>query len=209
LQLEIENTALGREKDKASKKRRTLIQKEIANLKEELAPLNEKWQQERGRADELKNAKSRLAALEAKAAAAQRVGDYEKAADLTYGAIPDLKAHLKKIEQEEEERKAFADSDSESVTPEDIAEVISRWTGIPVARLNRSERERLLHLDAKLKERVIGQDQAVKEVTDCILRSKAGLARASQPTGSFLFLGPTGVGKTELAVSEKKDPCMC
>lgn len=203
LQLEIEATALGKEKDKESKRRLKAIKEEIINLKEELAPLNEKWQADRGRADELKSVKEKLAQLEAKAASAQRVGDYEKAADLTYGAIPDLKAHLKRIEQEEAQRKAEMKDDesmvSETVTPQDIAEVISRWTGIPVAKLSQTDRERLLKLDERLKERVIGQDQAIKEVTDCILRSKAGLSRPSQPVGSFLELGPTGVGKTELA----------
>ena len=200
LQLEIESTALGREKDKESKKRRKQIQADIANLKEELAPLNEKWQAHRGRAEELKHAKERLATLEAKAASAERMGDYEKAADLKYGAIPDLKLHLKEIQEEEEARKATTeDGDDESITPTDIAEVISRWTGIPVARLSQTERNRLLKLDERLKERVIGQDQAIQEVTDCILRSKAGLSRPSQPTGSFLFLGPTGTGKTELS----------
>jgi ATP-dependent Clp protease ATP-binding subunit ClpB len=206
LQLEIEATALGREKDKDSKKRKSTIQGEIANLKEALAPLNEKWQADRGRAEELKQIKEKLATLETKAASAERMGDYEKAADLKYGAIPDLKGHLKKIEREEAERKAASQANddeesmiSEVVTPQDIAEVISRWTGIPVARLSQTDRDRLLKLDKRLMERVIGQDTAIREVTDCILRSKAGLSRPSQPTGSFLFLGPTGVGKTETA----------
>lgn len=207
LQAEIESAALGREKDKDSKKRRKLVQEDIANWKEELAPLKAKWEADRGRADEIKQTKEKLAGLEAKAAAAKRVGDYEKAADLEYGAIPDLKAHIAKIERIEQERRASeaADPDteestvSEIVVPKHIAEIVSRWTGIPVTKLSMGERERLLSLDQRLKERVIGQDEAVREVTDCILRSKAGLAREDQPTGSFLFLGPTGVGKTELA----------
>lgn len=203
MQLEIEATALGREKDKASKQRRKSVQEEIANLKEELEPLNAKWNADRGRADELKKCKEKLATLEAKAATAERMGDYEKAADLTYGAIPDLKTHLNNIIKKEAERKAAVDADadnmnSEVVTPQHIAEIVSRWTGIPVAKLSQSDRERLLGLEERLRERVIGQDAAIKEVADCVLRSKAGLSRASQPTGSFLFLGPTGVGKTEL-----------
>ncbi|KAL9187905.1 hypothetical protein ACHAXT_006283 [Thalassiosira profunda] len=209
-QLEIEATALGREKDKASKKRRKSVQEDIANLREELEPLMEKWEADRGRADELKNAKEKLAGLESKAAAAERSGDYEKAADLKYGAIPDLKAHIANIIKEEEQRKAEEaekmvegdDEDSmalEVVLPKHITEIISRWTGIPANKLSQSERERLLHLGDRLKERVVGQDDAVENVVDCILRSKAGLARPSQPDGSFLFLGPTGVGKTELA----------
>jgi ATP-dependent Clp protease ATP-binding subunit ClpB len=204
LQLEIESTALGREKDKASKKRRNNIQEEIANLKEELTPLKNKWESDRGRAEELKQIKEKLANLEAKASSAERMGDYEKAADLKYGAIPDLKSHLKRLEELEEKRKSEAVQDdeslvSETVTPQDIAEVISRWTGIPITKLSQSEKERVLKLDERLRERVIGQDEAISEVTDCILRSKAGLSRPSQPTGSFLFLGPTGVGKTELS----------
>ena len=203
LQMEIEATALAREKDKDSKKRLGTIKEDIANLKEELAPLNAKWQADRGRADELKNAKEKLASLEAKVAVAERMGDYEKAADLKYGAIPDLQGHLKRIEEDEAKRKAEAsDADSmvsETVTPADIAEVISRWTGIPVAKLSQTERERLLKLDERLKERVIGQDEAIQQVTDCILRSKAGLSRPSQPTGTFFFLGASGVGKTELS----------
>lgn len=206
LQLQIEDTALAREKGNESKKRRKSIQEEMANLKDELAPLNAKWEADRGRANELKSVKKRLSDLEAKAASAERVGDYEKAADLKYGAIPDLQGHLKKITQEEEERKAKAagtEDDnsfaSEVVTIKDIADIVSRWTGIPVQRLSQSDRSRLLKLDDKLKERVIGQDEAISEVTDCILRSKAGLSRPNQPTGSFLFLGSSGVGKTELA----------
>lgn len=209
MQLEIEATALAREKDKASKKKRKDVLAEVANLREELEPLLEKWEADRGRADELKDAKEKMAALESKAAAAERVGDYIKAADLKYGAIPDLRAHIAKIVKEEEDRKAeqsanLDDDDSlalEVVLPKHITEIISRWTGIPASKLSQSERDRLLHLSDRIKERVIGQDEAVENVVDCILRSKAGLARPSQPDGSFLFLGPTGVGKTELAKS--------
>ena len=212
MQLEIESAALAREKDKASKKRREEVQADISNLREDLEPLMEKWESDRGRAEELKSAKEKLAGFEAKAAAAERIGDYEKAADLKYGAIPDLKSHIAKITKEEEERKAaeaemIGDDESvdnnsltlEVVLPMHITEIISRWTGIPANKLSQTERERLLHLGDRLKERVVGQDDAVSNVTDCILRSKAGLARPSQPDGSFLFLGPTGVGKTELA----------
>jgi ATP-dependent Clp protease ATP-binding subunit ClpB len=214
LQLEIESTALSREKDKASKKKRKDVQAEIANLREELEPLLQKWESDRGRAEELKQAKEKLTTLESKAAAAERLGDYEKAADLKYGAIPDLKNHIAKIIKEEEERKAEQaertlsgengndDDDSlalEVVLPKHITEIISRWTGIPANKLSQSERERLLQLSDRLKERVVGQDEAVDEITDCILRSKAGLSRRNQPDGAFLFVGPTGVGKTEIS----------
>lgn len=206
LQLQIEATALKREKDKDSKKREQDIQVEISNLREILAPLNARWEAERGRANQLKEIKEKLQGLEAKATQAERVGDYEKAADLKYGAIPDLKSHLANLERKEQDRKAKKamndDEESmveETVVPEDIAGVIARWTGIPVAKLSQTDRERLLKLDSRLRERVIGQDAAIREVTDAILRSKAGLSRESQPTGSFLFLGPTGTGKTELS----------
>jgi len=206
LQLEIEATALKREKDSKSKAREKELQKELQNLKETLAPLNVKWEAERGHADELKQVKEKLDTLEAKFLQAERMGDYERAADLKYGAIPDIKAHLAKLESKDSERRANKniDEDDESivdevVSPEDIANVISRWTGIPVSKLSQTERQRLLHLDERLRHRVIGQNPAIREVTDAILRSKAGLSRESQPVGSFLFLGPTGVGKTELS----------
>jgi len=205
MQLEIECAALARESDDASKQRLQLAKEEIADLKEELGPLNAKWQADRGRSEELKTLREKLTSLQAKAAAAERAGDYEKAADLKYGAIPDLQTHLDKITESEDKRKASKtdlDSDtmvSEVVTPIHIQEVISKWTGIPLNKLSQTDRERLLHLDQRLQERVIGQDGAIRDVCDCILRSRAGLARPNQPTGSFLFLGPTGVGKTELA----------
>jgi ATP-dependent Clp protease ATP-binding subunit ClpB len=203
MQLEIESTALNREKDKASKKRQTDIKVEIANLRDELAPLSSKWEADRSRANELKEVREKLATLEAKAAAAERTGDYEKAADLKYGAIPDLKAHLAKITRDEAERRTLSADDDEMVfevvSPQDIAEIVSRWTGIPVTKLSEGEKQRLLKLDERLKARVIGQDDAVETVVDAVLRSKAGLSRQNQPTGSFLFLGPTGTGKTSLA----------
>merc|ERR1712137_443379 len=206
LRLQIESTALGREKDKASKERRKKVQQDISNYQEELRPLKDKWQADRGRADDVKAAREKLSALQTKAANAERIGDFEKAADLKYGAIPDLENHLKSIIKVEEERKEKLMNDpeeetmvSEVVTPFHITEIISRWTGIPVTKLSQTDRERLLKLDDRLTHRVIGQDKAIQEVVDCILRSRAGLARENQPTGSFLFLGPTGVGKTELA----------
>merc|ERR1712003_561967 len=206
LQLEIEATALKREKDKKSKVREKDLRKEIQNLKETLAPINAKWEAERSHVDELKQVREKLEVLEAKSLQAERTGDFETAADLKYGAIPDLRAHLSKLESNDADRRASRsiDQDDESimdevVTPEDIATVISRWTGIPVSKLSQTDRERLLKLDERLQQRVIGQNLAIKEVTDAILRSKAGLSRENQPDGSFLFLGPTGVGKTELS----------
>eukprot|EP00545_Synedropsis_sp_CCMP1620_P000345 CAMPEP_0119030826 /NCGR_PEP_ID=MMETSP1176-20130426/41224_1 /TAXON_ID=265551 /ORGANISM="Synedropsis recta cf, Strain CCMP1620" /LENGTH=910 /DNA_ID=CAMNT_0006987203 /DNA_START=63 /DNA_END=2795 /DNA_ORIENTATION=+ len=203
MQLEIESTALNREKDKGSKIRQKDIKAELANLRDEVAPLNSKWEADRGRANELQKVREKLASLEAKAASAERAGDYEKAADLKYGAIPDLKSHLVKVTKKEEERQAVIGEEeamiSETVSPHDIAEIVSRWTGIPVTKLSEGDKERLLKLDERLKDKVIGQDDAVRQVVDAVLRSKAGLSRPNQPTGSFLFLGPTGTGKTSLA----------
>jgi ATP-dependent Clp protease ATP-binding subunit ClpB len=208
LQLQIEATAIGREKDKASKKRLGSVKAEIANLQEELSPLKDRWESEKRKADQIKNLKEKLTSLYVRASAAERVGDYEKAADLKYGAIPDAEATLKRLTEEENKRKADLASNpdalaesmaSEVVTPLHVQEIISRWTGIPLSKLSQTDKERLLHLDERLKERIIGQDKAVQDVCDCVLRSKAGLSRPSQPTGSFLFLGPTGCGKTELA----------
>jgi ATP-dependent Clp protease ATP-binding subunit ClpB len=199
MQKEIECAALAREKDKSSKERLKAAKEEIANLREELAPLNAKWQEDRGRSEELKSLREKLNMLQAKAAAAERIGDYEKAADLKYGAIPDLQSHVDRIIKLEESRKASQTDNPESdtmvsevVTPVHIQEIISKWTGIPLNRLSRTDKDRLLHLDERLRKRVIGQDKAVKDVCDCILRSRAGLSRPNQPTGSFLFLGPTG-----------------
>jgi len=155
MQLQIESAALAREKDKDSKKRRDQVQMEIANLKEDLQPLKERWEADRGRADEIKVTKEKLTVLEMKAANAERLGDFEKAADLKYGAIPDLRSHLNDIIKKEEARKLLATDDtmcSEVVTPQHIAEVISRWTGIPVTKLSQSDKERLLKLDERLKE---------------------------------------------------------
>lgn len=164
-------------------------------MKEELAPLNEKWQAGRGRTKELREVKEKLATSEAKLARAQRHGDLKEAADLKYKAIADLKARLKTLEEQEMIRKEESGIESEDVTDKDIAKVISRWTGIPVARLTQTEKSRLLCLDQRLKERVVGQDEDIVVVADCILRSKAGLSRESQPTGSFLFSDRRAWGK--------------
>jgi len=161
LQLEIEATALGREKDLASKERKKIVRKEIDNLKEELRPLKEKWDADKGRSEEIKSIREKLTTLEAKAAAAERIGDYEKAADLKYGAIPDLLSHLEKIQKDEADRMKKLSEGSETngenmvsevVTPLQIQEVISRWTGIPLNKLSRTDRDRLLHLDDQLRE---------------------------------------------------------
>ncbi|KAJ8611950.1 hypothetical protein CTAYLR_004388 [Chrysophaeum taylorii] len=217
--LEIEAISLKREKDEGSKQRLKDVKDRIANLREQLGPLQEQWSQERARADELKALQEKLERLKVKANIARRQNDLERAADLEYGAIVETEAALKalkaSLEARELERRESSSTPSpmaidgqqpaplvsESVTPDHVAEVVSRWSGIPVSKLSQSERVRLLDLADRLKTRVIGQDAAVDAVADAILRSRAGLARPDAPLGSFLFLGSTGVGKTHLGKS--------
>jgi len=205
LQLEIELSALKREKDGASKKRKQNVKKELQNIEEQLRPLNIQWAYQRSRVDELKALKEKLERLHKKALDARRKGDIAAASDLEYYAIPDTKKRLQELSKKlDDEKKSVSSNEnrpmlSERVDVEKIAEVVSRWTGIPVQKLNQTQRSRLLALHTKLSHRVVGQPKAVQSVADAILRSRAGLSRPNQPTGSFLFLGPTGVGKTELA----------
>jgi len=199
--LEVEAVSLKREKDKASKKRLSEVQKLLENLRDvEIAPLKARWDAERAKADEHKDAQEKLERLKAKAAAARRQGDYERLADLEYGAIPELE---KKLQQLAENAMDVDDSEdrmvSDVVTVDDVAAVVARWTGVPVSKLAESERSKLLALAHRLKERVVGQDKALEDVSAAIVRARAGLARPDAPLGSFLFCGPTGVGKTETA----------
>eukprot|EP00047_Mylnosiga_fluctuans_P020373 m.91656 g.91656 ORF g.91656 m.91656 type:complete len:901 (-) comp8494_c0_seq4:165-2867(-) len=205
LQLEVEEMALKKEKDKASKERVAEVSKELAEIGEKLKPLQMKFEMERGRVDELRTLQEKLEGLKTKIAQAERMGDRTTAADLKYYAVPDVERRIKELTVESERRQAEAEPEetdkmlSEVVSPEKIMEVVSRWTGVPVKKLSQTQRERLLNLTDRLHERVIGQNDAVDAVAAAVLRSRAGLARRNQPTGSFLFLGPTGVGKTELA----------
>ena len=208
LQLEVEETALVREQKDAEKRgkeygdraRLEKVQKELARVKEELVPLRARYKAECKGLEEIQECQRKLDELRTKAEAAKRRGDREKAADIEYYVIPEYTERIKKLQkQHDDERASEGRMVSEIVGPEQIAEVVSRWTGIPVTKLSVSERERLLHLGAELHKRVVGQDQAVDAVAEAVLRSRAGLAHENRPTGSFLFLGPTGVGKTELA----------
>jgi ATP-dependent Clp protease ATP-binding subunit ClpB len=218
LQLEVEAAALESEKDAASKTRLEKVREELANVEEKLAPLLMKHQAEKARVEEIRTAQQKLDTLKNKLAIAERNRDGALIADLRYGAIPDLEKKIEKLRQQEREKKeaqvksaassgagsGYASDDenaallTEVVGPEQIAEVVARWTGIPVAKLTQGDRERLLHLAEHLHERVVGQDEAVKAVADAILRARAGMSAPNRPA-SFLFLGPTGVGKTELA----------
>jgi ATP-dependent Clp protease ATP-binding subunit ClpB len=200
LQLQIEATALSKEKDAASAQRLKAVQEELAAIEEELLPLRARFESERSRLGEMRELKDRLEAIKVKIANAERRRDLELVADLKYNVVPELEQRLVQATQRS---KAMAEETdgllSEVVTQQDITEVVGRWTGIPVSRLSQTERERLLHLSERLHRRVVGQNEAVDAVAEAILRSRAGLGRPHQPTGSFLFLGPTGVGKTEMA----------
>ncbi|GAB4845407.1 Chaperone protein ClpB1 [Ancistrocladus abbreviatus] len=195
MQLEVELHALEKEKDKASKARLVEVRKELDDLRDKLHPLQMKYRKEKERVDELRRLKQRREELLFALQEAERRYDLARAADLRYGAIQEVEAAIARLEESTDENLML----TETVGPEQIAEVVSRWTGIPVTRLGQNEKERLVGLAERLHQRVVGQDQAVAAVAEAVLRSRAGLGRPQQPTGSFLFLGPTGVGKTELA----------
>ena len=197
MQLEIEEAALKKETDRLSQDRLADLQKELAELRDEFAAQKAQWENEKASVDKLSKLREEIEHLNGEIQAAQQRYDLNKAAELQYGKLPELKKQM----AEEEERVKNKDLSlvHESVTEEEIARIISKWTGIPVAKLTESERSKTLHMDDILHRRVIGQDEAVTKVTEAIIRSKAGIKDPSKPIGSFLFLGPTGVGKTELA----------
>ncbi len=198
MQLEIEKQALGKETDKGSKARLEALEKELAALKEENSVMRAKWENEKKAISEVKATKQQIEEVKHKMEEAERNYDLEKLAQLKYGTLPELEKKL----EEEKQQAAKADEErllKEEVTEEEIAEVISGWTGIPVSKLVESEREKLLKLPEILHKRVIGQEDGVKAVSEAILRARAGLKDENRPIGSFIFLGPTGVGKTELA----------
>ena len=200
LQLEMEKLSLGRESDSASQERLQRIERELAELGEQQSSLNAQWQEEKGAIDDLSGLKEEIERVQLQVEQAKRNYDLNKAAELEYGTLASLQKQL----QEKETRIAEEDGSDKSllreeVSEDDIAEVIAKWTGIPVARLVQSEMEKLLQLEEDLHQRVIGQNQAVTAVSDAIQRSRAGLSDPNRPIASFLFLGPTGVGKTELS----------
>ena len=199
MQMEIEEAALKKEDDRLSTERLADLQKELAELKEEFAGKKAQWDNEKASVDKLSKLREEIDSVNNEIQIAQREGNLEKAAELSYGRLPSLK---KQLEQEEAK---VGDTElslvHEKVSEEEIARIISRWTGIPVAKLTESERNKTLHLDEELHKRVIGQEEGVTKVTEAIIRSKAGIKDPTKPIGSFLFLGPTGVGKTELAKS--------
>ncbi|MFW5672193.1 MAG: AAA family ATPase, partial [Acetivibrio ethanolgignens] len=199
MQMEIEEAALKKETDHLSQDRLAALQKELAELRESFASQKAKWDNEKASVEKVQKLREEIESLNNDIQVAQRNYDLNRAAELQYGKLPALK---KQLEEEEEKVKTQQhELVHESVTDEEIAKIISRWTGIPVAKLTESERNKTLHLDEELHKRVVGQDEGVTKVCEAILRSKAGIKDPTKPIGSFLFLGPTGVGKTELAKS--------
>ena len=200
MQLEIEEMALKKEDDQLSKDRLTKLREELANLKDEYNEQKSRWEAEKNSVDEVKTLKSEIEKMHADIENAQLRYEYEKAAKLKYSDLPALEKKLAEAEKRSEQSKANT-MVHDTVTEEEISGIVAKWTGIPVAKLMEGEREKLLHLDGYLHKRVIGQNEAVEKVTEAILRSRAGISDPNRPIGSFLFLGPTGVGKTELAKS--------
>ncbi len=200
VQLEIERQALQKEKDPASVQRRTALEREIAELKERSGAMKAQWQAEKESLQKLAKIKQEIEELRVQAEQAARSGDLGKAAEISYGRIPQLEAQLRETEQQLGQRQSVAKRFlKEEVTAEDVAEIVAKWTGIPVTRMMESERERLTKLEDHLSERVIGQPEAIHAVANAVRRSRAGLQDPNRPIGSFIFLGPTGVGKTETA----------
>ena len=206
LQLEMEKLSLQKEVDALSQERLQRLEKELANLKEEQSELNAQWQAEKEVIDQLNTLKEEIDRVNLEIQQAERDYDLNKAAELRYGTLTDLQRQITDIESKLEEKQSSGRNLlREEVTESDIAEIISKWTGIPLNKLVESEKEKLLHLEDELHERVIGQEEAVTAVADSIQRSRAGLADPNRPTASFIFLGPTGVGKTELAKALAKN----
>ena len=200
MQLEIEEMALKKEEDQLSQDRLAKLREELANLKDSFNAMKSRWEAEKGSVDQVKELKAKIEQMHADIENAQLRYEYETAARLKYSDLPALERQLAEAEKLSEERKQNT-LVHDTVTEEEISNIVAKWTGIPVAKLMEGEREKLLHLDEYLHKRVVGQDEAVQKVTEAILRSRAGISDPNRPIGSFLFLGPTGVGKTELAKS--------
>ena len=197
MQMEIEEAALKKETDRLSQDRLADLQRELAELHDEFTAQKAQWENEKSSVEKLSSLREEIENTNRKIAQAQQEYDLNKAAQLQYGKLPELQKQL--AEEEEKVRSQDLSLVHENVTDDEIARIISRWTGIPVAKLTESERSKTLHLDEVLHRRVVGQDEGVEKVTEAIIRSKAGIKDPTKPIGSFLFLGPTGVGKTELA----------
>ena len=199
MQHEIEEAALKKEDDALSRERLSVIQKELADMREQFNAMKARWENEKNSIGKVQKLREEIEHMGGEIAEAERKYDLNRAAELKYGKLPQLQKELAEQEKIAEEAKSDSTLLRDKVTEEEIARIVARWTGIPVSKLMEGEREKLLHLDDTLHERVIGQDEAVEKVCEAILRSRAGIQNPNRPIGSFLFLGPTGVGKTELA----------
>jgi ATP-dependent Clp protease ATP-binding subunit ClpB len=199
MQLEIERTALKKESDKASKERLQKLEKELADLQERSKKLKAQWQNEKGVVDEIRNLKSAIEMSREQMEQAKREGNLSKASEIQYGRLPDLEKKLEAADQKLAKLQKTSKMLTEEVTENDIAEVVAAWTGVPVSRLLEGEREKLVHMEERLRQRVVGQDEAIAAVSNAVRRARSGLQDPNRPIGSFIFLGPTGVGKTELA----------
>jgi len=199
MQLEIERTALKKESDKASKERLQKLEKELADLQEKSKKLKAQWQNEKGVVDEIRNLKSAIEMSREQMEQAKREGNLSKASEIQYGRLPDLEKKIEAADQKLTKIQKTSKMLTEEVTENDIAEVVAQWTGIPVSRLLEGEREKLVHMEDRLRLRVVGQEDAIAAVSNAVRRARSGLQDPNRPIGSFIFLGPTGVGKTELA----------
>ncbi len=199
VQLEIEQAAMAKETSEAAVERREAIAEELANLREELQGMEGEWMAEKESIERVRGLKEEIESIRGEAERAQRDGDYQRAGELTYGRLPELERELEAAAQRLDEQQSGARMLNEEVSAENVAEVVASWTGIPVHSLLEGEMEKLVHMESRLHQRVVGQDEAVTAVANAIRRSRAGLGDPDRPIGSFIFLGPTGVGKTELA----------
>jgi ATP-dependent Clp protease ATP-binding subunit ClpB len=198
-QLQIEQEALKKERDQASKARLEALKSELADVQEQIAAMRAQWQREKEVIDEIRKAQPEVEKLRAEAEIAQRKGDLGRAAELRYGKLPEMEKRIEELRRnlaKVQEKQSYL---REEVTDQDIAQIIAKWTGVPVSKMLEGETEKLLHMEERIQERVVGQDEAITAVANAVRRSRAGLGDEKRPIGSFLFLGPTGVGKTELA----------
>ena len=199
MQLEIEEAALQKETDKLSIEHLADLRRELAELREQFGGMKAKWENEKNAITKVRSLREEIEKVNAEIETAQMKYDLNKAAELKYGRLPQLQKELEEEEKLAEKTERESNLLHDRVTDEEIARIVARWTGIPVTKLMEGEREKLLHMDEILHKRVVGQDEAVTKVSEAILRSRAGIQDPDRPIGSFLFLGPTGVGKTELA----------
>jgi ATP-dependent Clp protease ATP-binding subunit ClpB len=199
MQLEIERTALKKESDRASRERLQKLEKDLADLQEQSKKLKAQWQNEKGVVDEIRNLKSALEMSKEQMEQAKREGNLSKASEIQYGRLPELEKKLQATDEKLGKLQKTSKMLTEEVTENDIAEVVAQWTGVPVSRLLEGERDKLVHMEERLRRRVVGQEDAIAAVSNAVRRARSGLQDPNRPIGSFIFLGPTGVGKTELA----------